>query len=175
MRVRPLAWGAAQRWRAFPAHTHHPHAHPPSKPPPIPPRPTPPAPRLGIQPNGPHGCGFYSFSPHPGWRVVVLDSYDVSLLDAAQGAGHPLRAAAEAVMAANPNANKHSPEGLEGLAKRFVEFGGGVSPAQLGWLRRQLAGAAAAGQRALVAGHVPFCPGTCPEPCVLVRRLQEGG
>lgn len=67
-------------------------------------------------------------------------------------------------MAVNPNANKHSPDGLEGLSRRFVEFGGGVSAQQLAWLAAQLAEAKAAGQRALVAGHIPFAPGTAPTP-----------
>ncbi|GFH08357.1 metallo-dependent phosphatase [Haematococcus lacustris] len=35
--------------------------------------------RLGI--HGPEGGGsYYAFEPHPRWRVVVVDAYDVSVL-----------------------------------------------------------------------------------------------
>jgi hypothetical protein len=33
---------------------------------------------------------------------------------------------------------KNSPEGLVGVARRFVKFGGGVSDVQLEWLEQQL-------------------------------------
>jgi hypothetical protein len=75
----------------------------PLAPPPHPPRPRH---RLGIAPAGPFGASYYSFVPHPGFRFVVLDSYDLSLLDAAQGRDHPLRKRAEEIMRVNPNANK---------------------------------------------------------------------
>ncbi len=34
--------------------------------------------------------------------------------------------------------NKNSPQGLVGLERRFVKFGGGVSDVQLDWLRQEL-------------------------------------
>lgn len=135
--------------------------------------------RLGIAPAGPYGGSYYSFVPHPSLRVVCLDSYDLSLLDKAQGPDHPLRIRADEVMAANPNTNKHMPAGLVGVQRRFVEFGGGVSDCQLAWLAGELAAAKAEGQRVIVAGHVPFCPGSCPNTCLLwnydvVLDLLEG-
>lgn len=33
---------------------------------------------------------------------------------------------------------KNSPEGLVGVARRFVKFGGGVGETQIDWLRQQL-------------------------------------
>lgn len=33
---------------------------------------------------------------------------------------------------------KNSPEGLVGVARRFVKFGGGVSSTQLEWLEQQI-------------------------------------
>ena len=62
----------------------------------------------------------------------------------------------DSIMSVNPNSNKHSPEGLEGVARRFVEFGGGVGADQIEWLGAELAAAKASGQRVIVAGHVPF-------------------
>lgn len=58
---------------------------------------------LSIPPT-PSGDGgsFYAFVPAAGWRFVVLDSYDVSLLG--WPPGHPRHQAAEALLhARNPN------------------------------------------------------------------------
>jgi hypothetical protein len=49
---------------------------------------------------------------------------------------------------------KNSPEGLVGVARRFVKFGGGASDAQLAWLRDELATAAGRGERAIVCSHL---------------------
>jgi hypothetical protein len=37
-----------------------------------------------------------------------------------------------------PLQNKNMPEGLTGVQRRFVMFGGGVSEQQLGWLEQEL-------------------------------------
>ncbi|GBF93931.1 manganese-dependent ADP-ribose CDP-alcohol diphosphatase-like [Raphidocelis subcapitata] len=135
--------------------------------------------RLGIPSVGGRDASYYSFVPHPSLRVVMLDSYELSLLDESQGPDHPNRRRAEEIMAVNPNANKHSPDGLTGHQKRFVEFGGGVGDGQLAWLASELRAAASEAQRVVVAGHIPFCPGTAPDPCLLwnfeeVLSLLEG-
>lgn len=44
--------------------------------------------RLGIHGHAP-GTSYYSLMPHPGWRVLVLDAYDVSVMGWPEG--HPLR------------------------------------------------------------------------------------
>ena len=41
-----------------------------------------------------------------------------------------------------------------GVERRFVKFGGGVSDAQLAWLRAELAAAADRGERAIVCSHL---------------------
>ena len=63
--------------------------------------------------------------------------------------------------------NKNNPEGHEGPARRFVQFGGGVSAEQLDWLKDQLADAKAADQRVIVCGHLPLHPDTCIGTCLL--------
>ena len=121
--------------------------------------------RLGI-PQGAGGESYYSFRPHAGFRVVMMDSYDVSVLGWPEG--HPHRDQAVALLAEhNPHATKNSPEGLAGLQRRFVAFGGGVSQAQLAWLREQLASAQAAGERVFVCGHLPVHPDACAAVCLL--------
>lgn len=77
--------------------------------------------------------------------------------------------------------NFNSPEGLEGEARRFVMFGGGASPRQLEWLQLELEQTRACGQRAIVCGHLPLFPGTCPPACLLwnyeqvLQLLQSSG
>jgi hypothetical protein len=44
--------------------------------------------RLGIHGNTP-GTSYYAFKPHPGWRVLVVDAYDVSVMGWPEE--HPLR------------------------------------------------------------------------------------
>lgn len=63
--------------------------------------------------------------------------------------------------------NKNNPEGHEGPARRFVQFGGGISAEQLDWFVQQLADARAADQRVIVCGHLPLHPGTCIGTCLL--------
>ncbi|CAI5461135.1 unnamed protein product [Closterium sp. Yama58-4] len=73
---------------------------------------------------------YYDFSPFPNFRFVVLDSYDVSLLGWPEDHPHAVKAR-EVMERENPNEEKNSPEGLEGLNRRFVKFNGGVGEEQL--------------------------------------------
>ncbi|KAL0040214.1 hypothetical protein WJX77_000504 [Trebouxia sp. C0004] len=116
---------------------------------------------------GIHGTSsYYSFSPHRGWRFVVIDAYDVSMLGWPES--HPLHQQAKAILdEKNINENKNNPEGHEGPARRFVQFGGGISAEQLDWFVQQLADATAAHQRVIVCGHLPLHPGTCIGTCLL--------
>eukprot|EP00192_Tetraselmis_astigmatica_P013236 CAMPEP_0117671066 /NCGR_PEP_ID=MMETSP0804-20121206/13120_1 /TAXON_ID=1074897 /ORGANISM="Tetraselmis astigmatica, Strain CCMP880" /LENGTH=338 /DNA_ID=CAMNT_0005479471 /DNA_START=250 /DNA_END=1266 /DNA_ORIENTATION=- len=126
--------------------------------------------RMGIQ-GPPSGASYYSFTPHPGWRFVVLDSYDISLIG--WQASHPNAAAAATLLdQRNPNESKNSPEGLEGLNRRFVAFNGGISIEQLRWLDSECQEAAQDGQQVIIFSHVPLCPGTC-DPITLVWNYEE--
>ena len=77
--------------------------------------------------------------------------------------------------------DKNSPVGLEGTAKRFVKFGGGVGDEQLRWLRQQLGEAQAASQLVMVGCHLPVCRGAASDVCLLwnydevVEVLHEAG
>ena len=52
--------------------------------------------------GGPGGASYYAFSPHPAWRIMVLDGYDVSLLGWPEQ--HPLHQQARSILAErNPN------------------------------------------------------------------------
>jgi manganese-dependent ADP-ribose/CDP-alcohol diphosphatase len=58
-------------------------------------------------PPAPGGASFYSFQPHPAWRFVVLDAYDVSLLGWDES--HPRHKEAEALL------HQHNPNKVGGL------------------------------------------------------------
>lgn len=109
---------------------------------------------------------YYSFRPAPGWRFLLLDGYDVSILG--WPPGHPQHEQARAMLEANnPNEDKNSGAGLVGPQRRFVKFGGGLSAAQLAWLQGQVEEAAAAGERVVAACHLVFHPDTAPPTCLL--------
>ncbi|MCX5685688.1 MAG: metallophosphoesterase [Planctomycetota bacterium] len=101
-------------------------------------------PRLGLDKLG-AGKGYYDFA-RPGWRFVVLNGNDLSIVTNVEGSEE--RKAAEALVA----------EMKKKGAKNAGLHGGGVGPKQLAWLKETLAKADAAGERAVVFGHFPIYP-----------------
>ena len=94
--------------------------------------------RLAIEP-------FYTFDAGD-WRVIVLDTFQVSVLGVP--ADHPGAVAAEAWLAAHP----------QGQFLNATRWNGAVGQAQRSWLAAELAAAEEAGERALVLGHGPLLP-----------------
>lgn len=122
--------------------------------------------RLGMGMSDAHDHSYSSAVIAPGWRLIMMDGYDVSV--AGRDPDHPhARAAADLLARHNPNANKNSADGLVGEQRRFVAFGGGVSDAQIAWLDDELKRAAAEGERVIVAIHQPLHPSTAPPVCLL--------
>jgi len=117
---------------------------------------------LGTAPT-PERRTYYSFSPSPGWRVLVLDSFHESVIG--WPAGHPQLRRAQATLALNnPNDLKSGDSwfrGLEGDQKRFVPYNGAFGNDQLRWLRRELQSAAAASERVVVLTHAVIAPEAC--------------
>jgi len=109
---------------------------------------------------------YYSFSPCRGWRVVVLDAYDVAFHRHGADARSPLHEEAVRLLKAENSGNPcawgegegNFFAGLAGLQKRFVPFNGALSAAQLAWLGATLRAAAAAGEGVVVAVHTPLFP-----------------
>lgn len=68
----------------------------------------------------------------------------------------------------NPNYphTKNSPEGLEGVQKRFVAFNGGVDEPQMGWLRMSLEEAKREEQRVIIISHQPILPESSSPVCL---------
>ena len=116
---------------------------------------------------------YYSFSPAKGWRVLVLDAYDVSLLaNAPDSEAHA--AALGLVQQQNPN-TPDAPDplaGLEGVARRWGYSGGGVGAVQLSWLGGQLDAAEAASERVIVLCH-KGCLAGAVQPQGLLYNYEE--
>lgn len=56
----------------------------------------------GTDIEGVAGASYYAFSPHPDWRFLALDAYDLSMLG--WPPGHPNHEAARAILdEKNPN------------------------------------------------------------------------
>jgi len=100
--------------------------------------------RLGLGKLGP-GKGYYDFA-RAGWRFVVLNGNDISIV--ANAVGSEERKAAETLVA---DLKKKG-------AKNTGIHNGAVGPQQLAWLKETLTKADAAGERAIVFCHFPVYP-----------------
>eukprot|EP01051_Picozoa_sp_SAG22_P016231 SAG22_NODE_2255_length_2781_cov_2.237882_3_plen_356_part_00 len=104
-----------------------------------------------------HRSAFYfDAALAPGWRLVVIDTTAVSTANGfrwppADEAGHGLLADADRYLA------EHAGE------PNALEWNGGLGAGQLEWLARVLGACAAAGERAIVAGHAPLLPAASDE------------
>ena len=98
---------------------------------------------------------YYTVDLAPGWRLIVLDTTDLSVPSnpayCGWAEGTEELAAARAFLAE-----------YEGEA-RMRTWNGGVGAAQLTWLRDQLERAEAESTRLIVASHHALAPGSCRE------------
>jgi manganese-dependent ADP-ribose/CDP-alcohol diphosphatase len=109
-----------------------------------------------------------------GVRFVMLDSYDISKERRCKDTSKKYQEAHEILAKNNPNypENENSPEGLVGVAKRFVAFGGGVGAVQLEWLKSELTLARENKERVIISSHQPIHPGSSVGTC-LVWNYKE--
>jgi len=117
---------------------------------------------------------YYDFSPHKGWRVVVLNSYEVSVM-APKGSAENLHAL-DVLKTNNPNDVINDAgswfKDLEGEQRRFVPYNGQFSAAQLAWFKDVVETAAGNRERVLVACHQP-CYSKCTNFENLPFNFQE--
>ncbi|CAH2292013.1 manganese-dependent ADP-ribose CDP-alcohol diphosphatase isoform X1 [Pelobates cultripes] len=95
----------------------------------------------------------YHFSPYPGFRFLLIDCYDLSVIGRDTMSikyGMSLKLLKEK----NPNEDLNSPRGLE--EEQFVQFNGGVSGAQLNWINSVLASSDEQDEKVVVIGHLPI-------------------
>lgn len=119
---------------------------------------------------------FRSFQAAPGWKVVVLDPYNLNVIE--RGGGQTVEEGLSYLSQYNPN-DLRAPRGsidlsvgLVGLNKRFLPMGGAIRPAQLSWLKAELETAVASRQRTIMLSHLPFCPQSAV-PSALLWNYDE--
>ena len=112
--------------------------------------------------------GYYSFKKH-NIRFVVLDSYDIALMGRCPNTSAKRKEAERLLSLHNPNypAQENSPEGLNGLKRRFVAFNGAVDKAQLEWLRETLHTAKSSKEKVIILSHQPILPGSSSPLCLI--------
>ena len=107
-----------------------------------------------------HNCNpgklYYEFSPVKGWRFIMIDSYDVSLI----GYSSELN-----LKEANRILSKHNPNDLTKSGGwftdlpfkdyRYVPYNGGVSSTQIEWLDDVIKRAQLANERVICFSHQP--------------------
>lgn len=115
--------------------------------------------------------GYYSISPYPSWKFMMLDSSDIAMFGRADD--HPNTQLARMTLdAENPNENKSSNDGIHGPSKRFVAFGGGISRTQKDWILSELLEARKRNQNVVVSCHIPLIEGLYTNTC-LVWNYEE--
>ncbi|XP_010890158.1 manganese-dependent ADP-ribose/CDP-alcohol diphosphatase isoform X1 [Esox lucius] len=107
----------------------------------------------------------YHFSPAPGYRFILLDAYDVSLLGREESSVQ-YHQAITLLKAHNKNEDLNHPPALTGLEKRFVKFNGGFSQDQLDWLEGVLSSADHKLERVTIVSHLPIHPSSTDPICL---------
>ena len=100
---------------------------------------------------------YFSFTPHPKFCFVYLDSYDISILGEDESSPR-FKRGIEMLRKHNKNKDLQSPDGLCGLERRFVRFNGAIGREQLLWLQSTLKRAEKQGQKVVIFSHVPIYP-----------------
>ena len=117
----------------------------------------------------------YTFSPHPGWKVIVCDSYGLTTLDS-----RTEKDAFAFLSNHNPNDVRSMQvdwvAGLQGTQRRFVPYNGGFGEEQRQWLARELD----CDERVIIATHIPIAQESCSDACLLwdfeeVRQVLAKG
>ena len=126
--------------------------------------------KLGI-PFSKEPCGElvgYHSVVHNGVRFVVLDCYDIAKMRRSKQSPK-YQTAVTTLRRKNPNykTNENSPEGLEGLERRFVAFNGAVGEIQLHWLRETLEEARKNQELVVLVSHLPLLPESSHPVCLL--------
>nr|DBA27470.1 TPA: hypothetical protein GDO54_007959 [Pyxicephalus adspersus] len=111
----------------------------------------------------------YHFSPFPKFRLLLIDSYDLSVIGR-DPTSHKYGKSLKVLKQKNKNADLNSPAGLED--PRFVSFNGGVSNDQLNWINSVLQTADKNEETVMVAGHLPIYPPSTDPICLTWNFLE---
>ncbi|XP_071751973.1 manganese-dependent ADP-ribose/CDP-alcohol diphosphatase [Centroberyx gerrardi] len=107
----------------------------------------------------------YHFSPAPGFRFVVLDAYDVSMLGREESS-EKYTTALNLLREHNSNEDLNCPPVSGGLEQRFAKFNGGFSKEQLDWLDAVLSQADEKTERVTIVSHLPVHPSSTDPVCL---------
>ncbi|XP_075703019.1 manganese-dependent ADP-ribose/CDP-alcohol diphosphatase-like isoform X2 [Rhinoderma darwinii] len=118
-----------------------------------------------LEDGGDHLESFYAyhFSPVPKFRLLLIDSYDLSVIGRDPSSDKYVKSS-KLLKQKNPNDDKNSPKDLD--ETRFVQFNGGISAAQLTWIQSVLETADKKNEKVMVAGHLPVHPGSTDPICL---------
>lgn len=104
---------------------------------------------------------YFSFSPAEEWRCIMLNPYEISIMQKEDSWGY--KEAYRILKKHNKNFKTQGTanffEGLKGLEQRFVPFNGGFGSKQLSWLAQQLGAAKEKGERVIIFTHTPIFEG----------------
>ncbi|XP_041670821.1 manganese-dependent ADP-ribose/CDP-alcohol diphosphatase isoform X2 [Cheilinus undulatus] len=106
----------------------------------------------------------YSFSPVPGFTVVILDGYDVSLLGREESSDR-YKDSLSLIRQHNHNEDLNCPV-FKDLEERYTMFNGGFSKIQLQWLDSLLTSADENGEKVTVVCHLPVHPSSTTPICL---------
>ena len=124
-----------------------------------------------VQESSGEWVGYYSYKlpKAPQVRFVVLDTYDISLLQRCPQQSTKRQEAVQLLESKNHNypQAENSPEGLNGMAQRYVAFNGGVGTTQLEWLQKTLELARQEEETVLILSHQPLLPGSTKPVCLV--------
>ena len=96
---------------------------------------------------------YYDFSPHAGYRIVILDCYDIAMLGY-EPTDEKYIEAETLLRKHNNNHDLNSPTGLEHLERRFLQFNGAIGQDQLSWLEGVLQAAEDNHEQVIIAGEI---------------------
>ncbi|XP_068118334.1 manganese-dependent ADP-ribose/CDP-alcohol diphosphatase isoform X2 [Hyperolius riggenbachi] len=105
----------------------------------------------------------YHFSPFSKFRLLLIDSYDLSIIGRDPSSQKHVKAL-KLLKQKNKNEDLNSPTGLD--ERQFVQFNGGISSAQLNWINSILESSDKNGEKVIVAGHLPIYPPSTDAMCL---------
>jgi len=101
---------------------------------------------------------YYSFSPHPGYKFIILDGYEMSTMGAATTEAQ--QQADALVREKNHNYAAGSDNWFKDLPRenqRYVPFNGGLCQPQMQWLDSELREAAVNAEQCVIFCHMALC------------------
>ncbi|XP_072523383.1 manganese-dependent ADP-ribose/CDP-alcohol diphosphatase-like [Salminus brasiliensis] len=107
----------------------------------------------------------YHFSPHPKFRFVVLDAYDLSIIGR-EKSSKKFKQSMKIIKQHNPNEELNEPPAISLLESRFVKYNGGFSQDQLDWLDRVLVSADEEEEKVTIVSHLPVHPYSTDPVCL---------